>query len=81
MVLRKSKTADIPVIWEILQHGIHQRIQDGSEQWQNGYPNEQNVRNDIDKDIAYVLLDEVRVIAYSAVIKGSEPAYQIIDGE
>ena len=81
MVLRKAKTADIPVIWEILQHGIQQRKEDGSEQWQNGYPNEQTVWDDIDKDCACVLVDEDRVIAYAALIKGTEPAYHIIDGE
>lgn len=81
MVLRKAKRADIPVIWEILQHGIQQRKRDGSDQWQNGYPNEQTVWDDINKDCACVLVDEDRVIVYAAVIKGTEPAYLIIDGE
>ncbi len=81
MILRKAASADASVIWEILQHAIAQRKEDGSEQWQNGYPNAQTVDEDIASGYAYVLDDDHMVIAYAAVIFGIEPAYNNIDGQ
>lgn len=81
MKLRKATPADIPVIWEILQHGIKQRKKDGSEQWQNGYPNQETIREDLDNSYANVLTDENEILAYAALIEGIEPAYNIIEGK
>ena len=49
MVLRLAKIEEVAIIWEILQDAIAQRKKDGSDQWQNGYPNEQTVEDDIQK--------------------------------
>ena len=81
MILRKAIFSEKPVIWEILQQAIAQRKQDGSEQWQNGYPNEQTVQDDITNGFGYVLVEEDSVIAYAAIIFGIEPAYNDIDGQ
>lgn len=81
MVLRKALYAEQPVIWEILQQAIEQRKKDGSEQWQNGYPNEQTVYDDIANGYAYVLMENDAVIAYAAIIAGVEPAYTDIIGK
>jgi hypothetical protein len=80
MILRKAGFSEISVIWEILQQAIVQRRQDGSEQWQNGYPNEQTVQDDIANGYGYVLTEGNVVIAYAAIIFGVEPAYNEIDG-
>jgi len=71
----------VPAIWEILQQAIEQRRKDGSEQWQNGYPNEQAVNDDITQGYAYVLTDDDVVIAYAAIIFDIEPAYEVIQGK
>lgn len=81
MLLRKAVDAEIAVIWGILQQAIEQRKQDGSNQWQNGYPNEQTIRDDIAKGYAYVLVDNTTVIAYAAIIFGVEPAYNNLIGK
>ena len=47
MILRKAVISEPPVIWEIIQQVIEQRRRDGSNQWQNGYPNEQTINDDI----------------------------------
>ena len=47
MVLRRAIHTELPIIWNILQQAIAQRKQDGSDQWQNGYPNEQTAYDDI----------------------------------
>ena len=81
MILRKATLADAPVIWEILQEAIAQRKKDGSDQWQNGYPNEQTVQDDITRGFGYVLVDSNATIAYAAIIFGVEPAYTDIIGK
>lgn len=81
MILRKANSSEIPVIWEILQQAIEQRRLDGSKQWQDGYPNEQSVRSDIEKGYGYVLEQNEKVIAYAAIIFDTEPAYEEIEGK
>lgn len=81
MQLRKATITEVPVIWEILQYAIAQRKADGSQQWQDGYPNENSIRNDIDNGSAYVLKDNGTILLYAAVIFDKEPAYENIEGK
>jgi len=81
MILRKATLQELPTIWVILQQAIEQRKQDGSEQWQYGYPNEQTVEDDIANGYAYVLSDQDVIIAYAAIIFDIEPAYTDIKGK
>jgi len=81
MILRKATIFELPVIWKILQQAIEQRKQEGSAQWQDGYPNEQTVEDDITNGYAYVLIDNNEVVAYAAIIFDIEPAYNDIDGK
>ncbi len=81
MILRKANTSEIPAIWEILQQAIEQRRQDGSQQWQDGYPNPQTVENDINNGYGFVLTENEKIIAYSAIIFDIEPAYTDIEGK
>ena len=37
--LRKANYEDTTRIWEILQQAIEKRKEEGSDQWQDGYPN------------------------------------------
>lgn len=80
MTLRKARFEELPLIWEILQDAIAQRKKDGSEQWQNGYPNEQVIHHDINSGYGYVLELAGTVYAYAAIIADVEPAYTAIDG-
>jgi hypothetical protein len=81
MILRKAIFSEQTVIWDILQQAIQQRKEDGSDQWQNGYPNEQTVHDDITKGYAHVLVNNNLIIAYAAIIFGIEPAYNDIKGK
>jgi len=81
MILRKANFSEASVIWTILQEAIEQRKHDGSDQWQNGYPNEHTVHDDITKGYAYVLIDNEVIVAYAAIIFGIEPAYNDIKGK
>lgn len=81
MILRKATFAELPEIWEILQQAIEQRKQDGSQQWQNGYPNIQTIHDDILNDFAHVLLENDLIVAYVAIIFDIEPSYNNIVGK
>jgi GNAT superfamily N-acetyltransferase len=78
---RKTTQQDIPQIWEILQKAIQRRKEDGSNQWQNGYPNPEVIRNDMEKEAGFVLMDDEKVIGYCAVFINDEPAYADIEGK
>lgn len=81
MKFRKVHPKEIDEIWEILQFAIQSRKNDGSQQWQDGYPNRDSIVQDLDNDCAYVLADDKGVLAYGAVIFDIEPAYNNIEGK
>ncbi|MFV8369360.1 GNAT family N-acetyltransferase [Flavobacterium sp. LB2R40] len=80
-LFKKAKLSDIAPIWEILQHAILRRKEDGSTQWQDGYPNPDVVQKDIEKGEGFVLVDGETIIGYSAVLINDEPAYDKIEGK
>lgn len=79
--LRKAQESDVEMIWKILQHAIERRKSDGSDQWQNGYPNVQSIKDDIENGVGYVYENEEKIACYAAIIFDIEPAYEIIDGK
>ncbi|PIF45728.1 ribosomal protein S18 acetylase RimI-like enzyme [Chryseobacterium sp. 52] len=78
--LRKAEINDRDVIWGIIQQSIERRKQDGSTQWQDGYPNLGTVESDIAKSFGYVLTVEGEIAVYAALILNDEPAYSTIEG-
>ncbi len=78
---RKATAPDLDKIWTILQQAIARRKADGSNQWQDGYPNPDVVRNDIQNRIGYALTDGNNIIGYCAVLENDEPAYSNIEGK
>ena len=77
---RKAELSEIAPIWEILQQAIQRRKEDGSNQWQDGYPNPEVVQKDIEKGEGFVLVEGETIIGYSAVLINDEPAYEEIEG-
>ncbi|MDQ0106075.1 GNAT superfamily N-acetyltransferase [Chitinophaga terrae (ex Kim and Jung 2007)] len=78
---RKAVPAELDQIWEILEGGIARRKAEGSNQWQDGYPNPDVVRNDIEKGYGYVLADGSTIVGYCAILINDEPAYADIQGK
>lgn len=77
---RLANLQDEDEIWGILKDAIQRRKEEGSEQWQDGYPNPEVVHSDIERGIGYVLTDHNNVIGYAAVLVNDEPAYEDIVG-
>ncbi len=81
MTFKKATNADAEKVWQILQEAIATRKADGSNQWQDGYPNPETITNDIELSNGYVLMENQLIIAYAAVIFDIEPAYENIEGK
>ncbi len=81
MTFKKATNADAERVWQILQEAIATRKTDGSNQWQDGYPNPETIANDIELGYGYVLMENQLIIAYAAVIFDIEPAYENIEGK
>jgi GNAT superfamily N-acetyltransferase len=77
---RNATKTDAAVIWEILQQAIRRRKEDGSNQWQDGYPNPDVIEQDIEKSAGFVLTADDNVIGYCAILINDEPEYAKIEG-
>lgn len=78
---RKATPEDAGKIWEILQQAILKRKNEGSNQWQDGYPNPTVVANDIDNGYGFVLDNGEDIAGYCAILINDEPAYDAIEGK
>lgn len=78
---RKAVLSEIPLIWAILQQAIIRRREEGSRQWQDGYPNPEVLQKDIEKGAGFVVTEGETIIGYSAVLINDEPAYATIEGK
>lgn len=78
---RKAQLSEIPQIWEILQQAIQRRKEEGSNQWQDGYPNPEVLQKDIENGYGFVLTDNEIIIGYTAVLINDEPEYERIIGK
>ena len=78
---RKAEITDINTIWELLQRAILRRKEDGSNQWQDGYPNLDVVKKDVDHGSGFVLTDADIIVGYCAVMVNDEPEYANIQGK
>lgn len=80
--IRKATLADCDAIWNLLQQGIEKRKIEGSNQWQDGYPNRNVVLNDITHHYGLVVENENQeMVGYLAMIADVEPAYEEIEGK
>lgn len=78
---RKASLEEQSAIWEILAQAIQRRKEEGSDQWQDGYPNPAVVKEDIEKGHGYVMTDGNEILGYVAVLINDEPAYADIVGK
>lgn len=79
--IKKATLSDIPAIWEILQHAIQKRKEEDSNQWQDGYPNPEVIKSDIEAGVGYVILSDHEIAGYCAIMINDEPEYENIEGE
>lgn len=84
--IRKSGIEDIPEIMEIIGQAVESLKRRGVDQWQDGYPNEETIKEDIEKSVSYAayVMEEgrERIVGTAAISFEPEAAYvAIYDGE
>ncbi|BFK82118.1 GNAT family N-acetyltransferase [Clostridium baratii] len=81
MKLRKSVNEDINNIMQIIDEAKEALKEQGIDQWQNGYPNADVIRNDILNNDSYVFIKNNEIVATSVVSFAGEKTYdKIYDG-
>lgn len=79
-ILRKTKLGDIPFVLSLYYGASTKLKEQGIDQWQNGYPNEDSLKNDILNEESYVLVEGSDIIASAMVSLKPDPNYTVIDG-
>ena len=80
MNFRKAEISDLPELMEIINSAKDYLKQKGIDQWQNNYPNQETIKNDIKDCNSYLLIKENTIIATAAIIFGEDPTYNYIEG-
>ena len=78
MEIRLAFPNEVDAIMQVIEEAKKSLAEAGSTQWQNGYPNADIIIDDIISGQAYVALEEGDVIAYAAVTRSPESAYDAI---
>ncbi len=82
MEFRKSVKSDIPKIMSIIKQAQAYFKEQNIDQWQNGYPNEEVINNDIKNGESYVMINNDEILATTVISFDEELAYKnIIDGK
>lgn len=78
--IRKSRIEDIPDILKIFVSAREfMRVNNNLSQWNDSYPGESDIINDINKGVSYVGIDsEGEIVMTFAFIKGEDPTYNNI---
>jgi len=78
MEIRLAFPNEVDAIMQVIEEAKKCLADTGSTQWQNGYPNTNTIIEDIISGQAYVALEEGELLAYAAVTKSPEKAYEAI---
>ena len=78
--LRAMAENDVPEVLEIIRQAQAFLAAQGIDQWQNGYPNAESTRNDIEKKQGYIYDVDGRPAGILSIVLGDEPSYQTIYG-
>ncbi len=82
MTFSKSNTKDLPSIMKIIGEAQAYMASQGIDQWQDGYPSETLILDDIANDESYIVKNERNTIIGTAMFTANlEPDYNIINGK
>lgn len=78
--LRPAQMGELPIAMDIIRHAKAFLRAQGIDQWQDGYPDEACIRDDIQAERGYFLTVDDEIAGYLCVDFGGEPAYEQIIG-
>lgn len=79
MEIRQGTTADLAAIMAVLEQSVVYFREQGIDQWQEGYPNEEVVVNDIAAGQSYLLQDQQVIRGVMVVMTTPDPNYDHLD--
>jgi hypothetical protein len=82
-VIRKAKPSDLSAIMQVMDAAkAIMRASGNMHQWTEGYPSEDVILSDVEKEGGFVVEDGGRIVAYFAFLPSPEPTYaKIYEGE
>ena len=78
MDLRKAVMTDLPAVEELYREAQGFLRSQGVDQWQDGYPNGETFRKDVEEESAWVLEEDGKIVASAYLGTGREPTYDKI---
>ena len=81
MLFRPANMKDILSIMGIVHDAQNALKSRHVDQWQNGYPNQNSIEEDIQKGIGYIICMEDEPVAYAAIVINGEPEYNNLEGQ
>lgn len=76
--LRRAQLQDLAAIMKIIDDAKELLKKNGSPQWQNGYPNQENFTQDIAMQTNWILINDNKVVATATLQLTPEPTYRNI---
>lgn len=76
--LRRAQLQDLPAIMKIIDDAKELLKKNGSPQWQNGYPNQETLTQDIAMQTNWVLINDNKVATTATLQLTPEPTYRNI---
>lgn len=80
LILRPTCEGDLPEVMRIIADAQADFRARGIDQWQNGYPNEQSIRGDIERGESYVVTRGEQIVATAMITFAPDPNYAVIYG-
>ena len=78
LILRPTCEGDLPEVMRIIADAQADFRARGIDQWQNGYPNEQAIRGDIERGESYVVTRGEQIVATAMITFAPDPNYAVI---
>ena len=80
-IIRVARESEIPDILNVMEaaKGI-MRASGNPNQWKDGYPSQEVILKDIEREAGFVVQDDGVIVAYFAFLPSPEPTYAYIEG-
>ncbi len=78
MLERKAEISDLAGIMEVIEDARQYLKEQGIDQWQDGFPTQEQIVEDIIMRESFVFVEEEEVVGYISVNLGEEPSYSTI---
>lgn len=81
MELKIAKADHLQRIMELINDAKAYLKSCGVDQWQNGYPDQHSIENDIRKGTGYLCIADEKIVGYVCIDFEGEPAYETLCGK